>query len=421
MGVRSEMPMTSSSPGHAIRVRMRAALGRMLVSLLATGLIVGSLGAANPQTSRIVAVGDIHGRRDRLVSVMEQAGLIDEHGDWIGGRSTFVSVGDFMDRGPQVRAVMDLLIRLQKEAPKHHGEVVVLLGNHEMMNIIGDYRYVTPEIFASFADKDSETRRREAFETYRRTLARQEGILGAPPSGELGEEEWMQSHPPGFVEYTEAMGPKKTYGKWLRELPAVVKIGDTVFVHAGIHPGIRKYSIKDLNARIDAERAVYDQWKDYLVEHRVLAPFFTLDEALQAIRAYSDFYQAQAGTADTAGGEGNGSEQLVQVLGAFSSIGNWLSTHPDGPLWFRGFAKWSDEEGESSIGPLLESYQAKRFVVGHTEMSGGIVRRFDDRIVLIDTVRPSALEIEGGRLREIYVEGMQARPVEDRAEVPALP
>ena len=64
MGVRSEMPMTSSSPGHAIRVRMRAALGRMLVSLLATGLIVGSLGAANPQTSRIVAVGDIHGRRD---------------------------------------------------------------------------------------------------------------------------------------------------------------------------------------------------------------------------------------------------------------------------------------------------------------------------------------------------------------------
>ena len=45
----------------------------------------------------------------------------------------------------------------------------------------------------------------------------------------------------------------------------------------------------------------------------------------------------------------------------------------------------------------------------------------DEKIILIDTVRPSALEIEGGRLREIYVEGMQARPVEDRAEVPALP
>lgn len=415
------MPMTVSSLANSTRSRIRALFHRAVVALWIVGLLVGFLGAADRQSSRVVAIGDIHGRWDRLVGVMKQARLLDEHLSWSGGDATFVVVGDFMDRGPDVRAVMDLLMRLQKEAPKQHGEVVVLLGNHEMMNIMGDYRYVTPEIFASFAEEDSETSRQDAFQRYRSILAQQEHILGKPPALALGEEDWMGSHPAGFVEYVEAMGPRETYGKWLRKLPVVVEIGDTVFVHGGIHPGIRSYSIKELNDRIETERAVYDRWKDYLVEHRIVTPFYTIDESLEAVRAYFDLYNAQGRAWDTTGGVVTSSDQMVQVLSAFLNVGNWLSTHVDGPLWFRGYAKWSDEEGELSIGPLLESYRAKRFVVGHTEMGAGITRRFGDRVILIDTEKPSALEIRGDRLREIYVEGDQAKSIEDTVEVPALP
>ena len=111
---------------------------------------------------------------------MQRAGLLDDRSAWSGGDTVFVVMGDFMDRGPDVRAVMDLLMRVQKEASRQHGEVVVLLGNHEMMNIIGDYRYVTLEIFGSFAEKDSAKHRQEAFRRYQSTLAYQRRLLGQP-------------------------------------------------------------------------------------------------------------------------------------------------------------------------------------------------------------------------------------------------
>ncbi len=415
------MPMRSSrlrgSSGH----ESRSLLAWVLSAFGVLGLIIALAVAADRHATRIVAIGDIHGRWDRLVSIMQQADLLDEKYAWSGGDSTFVVMGDFMDRGPNVREVMDLLMRLQNEAPKQDGEVVVLLGNHEMMNIIGDYRYVTLEIFASFADKDSEERRREAYERYRGTLALQARTLGVPPADEVGEEEWMRSHPPGFLEYVEALGPKESYGKWLRHLPVVVKIGDTVFVHGGIHPGIRSYSIKDLNRRIEKEHRAYDDWRDSLIRRRILEPFYTLHESLVSVRAYRDYYVKGGSAWDTVGQTVTSSDRLVRVLESFLNIGDWLSTHADGPLWFRGFAKWSDEEGDRWIGPLLETYGARRFVVGHTVLGEGITRRFDDRVLLIDTEKPSALEITGERLREIYVDDPTAGSEEGMAEQPAYP
>lgn len=414
------MPMTVPRLEGSTACRVRTLFFWFFLAFRVALCLVGVPFASDQEASRIVAIGDIHGRWDRLVNVMEKAALLDDHLRWSGGDSTFVVVGDFMDRGPKVRPVMDLLMRLQEEAPKHHGEVVVLLGNHEMMNITGDYRYVTPEIFASFADKDSEERRRDAYRHYQSTLAQQIRLLGASPFEELGEDDWMQSHPPGFVEYTEAIGPKGEYGKWLRDLPVIVKIDDTVFVHGGIHPSIQTTSIKDLNKRIEQEREVYDDWKGFLVRRHVLEPFYTIHESLTAARAYLDHYSREVAW-DSLGQTITSTDQLVRVLGSFLKIGDWLSTHPDGPLWFRGYAKWTDEEGELRIGPLLERYGARRFVVGHTMLGEDIVRRFEDRVILIDSVRPSALEIGKDGLREIYVEQQEPDSVEDMVETPALP
>ncbi|MDH4063295.1 MAG: metallophosphoesterase, partial [Acidobacteriota bacterium] len=87
--------------------------------VLATlGLLVLASSPPSGQTSppRVVAVGDVHGARDAFVAILEQAGLIDARQRWSGGSDTLVQTGDYMDRGRDVRAVMDLLMALESQA-----------------------------------------------------------------------------------------------------------------------------------------------------------------------------------------------------------------------------------------------------------------------------------------------------------------
>src|SRR5437763_17144309 len=100
---------------------------------------------------RVVAIGDIHGDFDAFAGIVQRAQLVDPSLRWAGGNATLVQTGDFLDRGPKARAVMDLLMSLQKDAPRQSGKVIVLMGNHEAMNLYGDLRYVSDKDYASFA------------------------------------------------------------------------------------------------------------------------------------------------------------------------------------------------------------------------------------------------------------------------------
>src|SRR6185436_3171844 len=95
---------------------------------------------------RIVAVGDVHGAGDAFVSILQKAGLIDAQKRWTGGTAILVQTGDLLDRGQDVRQVLDLLMALETEAAKAGGRVNALLGNHELMNLIGETRDVAPEL-----------------------------------------------------------------------------------------------------------------------------------------------------------------------------------------------------------------------------------------------------------------------------------
>ena len=84
---------------------------------------------------------------------------------------------------------------------------------------------------------------------------------------------------------------------------------------------------------------------------------------------------------------------------------------PTGPLWFRGFAQWSDEDGAAIIGELLSRFGVTRAVVGHSvTASRRITGRFGQRVIFIDTGmlegvyqgRDSALELLDGRITAIY-------------------
>jgi hypothetical protein len=91
---------------------------------------------------RRIVIGDVHGELAGLKEILLHAGLIDDHDSWAGGGSLLIQVGDVIDRGPDSRECLGLLRSLQSQAPEAGGQVVRLCGNHELMLLQGDYRYV---------------------------------------------------------------------------------------------------------------------------------------------------------------------------------------------------------------------------------------------------------------------------------------
>jgi hypothetical protein len=93
----------------------------------------------------LYVLGDTHGDYDAVVEGLRAAGLLDDELRWSGGTSHLVFAGDLVDRGPDVLALLWLAYRLEREAAAAGGGVHVVLGNHEVMVLLGDLRYVHPK------------------------------------------------------------------------------------------------------------------------------------------------------------------------------------------------------------------------------------------------------------------------------------
>jgi hypothetical protein len=342
-----------------------------------------------------VAIADVHGDFDDFVAILQRVGLIDAQHQWIGGQTTLVQAGDQIDRGPKPRDVMDLMMALEKEAPKTGGRVVSLLGNHEMMNLMGDLRYVTPENYASFADDKSAERQKSAFQQYMKWRNNHRDLLAELPQPmELTEAEWMARHPTGFVEQREAFSPEGVYGKWIRKRSALSKIGGNIFLHGGIHPDLAKLSVDKINDRIRDEIKAFDDGKQYLQDQEVILPFFNLQEVTAAVQAEI--------VAERKSRVPSNAQKLAR-LAQFLNFGNWLSVSPDGPLWFRGYDQWTDDEGSAKMDKLLKAYDVQHIVVGHTVQKGGRIRpRFGGKAILADTGMLSSYYI-GGRASALVI------------------
>ncbi len=210
-------------------------------------LLLAALAAAQPAAAseaceisgveRIVAVGDVHGAHDRLVEILFTAGVLDARQRWSGGRTHLVQVGDILDRGADSRKVLDLLRRLEKEAGRAKGAVHVLLGNHEVMRMLGDLRYVAPGEYAAFVTRDSE----QARESLLQMVSKE------------AREQVRDQTPLGFLEMSQAFGPDGEYGKWLRGLSAVAKLNGILFLHGGISPAVAERSCGEINASVRRE------------------------------------------------------------------------------------------------------------------------------------------------------------------------
>lgn len=154
---------------------------------------------------RVVAVGDLHGDLAVTRRVLQSAGASDSADHWRGGTLTLVLTGDTIDRGDDDRAVLDLLERLHGEAQQAGGAVLTLCGNHEVMNVAGDLRYVSEKSAAAF-----ESGRAQAF---------------APGSG---------------------------YARKLASWPIALQVDRSVFVHGGLLPAHVRYGLDRLNTETAA-------------------------------------------------------------------------------------------------------------------------------------------------------------------------
>jgi hypothetical protein len=374
-----------------------------IAAALGAALLAVSLEAAQ---NRIVAVGDVHGDYDRFVSILQKAELIDAKLRWIGKGSTFVQTGDYFDRGRDVRKVLDLLMKLESAAGRRRGKVIVLLGNHELMNLTGVVVDVNPEAYAAFVNRRSQKTRQKGYRDYLALHERLALRYPEKPPPQLTEAEWLEAHPPGMIEYHTALGPTGRYGRWLRTKNVIVQVGDSTFVHGGISPDSRAGTVKAVNDQVRLEMEAFDRIKSYLVAQKLALPFSTFAEIQNVL-------QLEAGRPD--GGE---NEDLRRIAAAFKGVYNWSIFHYDGPLWFRGFANWTEEEGEQKMEQLLSRFGTRHFVVGHSipPDASRILPRFGGKVFLIDTGmlrgyaengRPSALEIEGSTFSAIYESGRE--------------
>lgn len=368
------------------------------------------------QSPRIVAIGDIHGSLAGLTSILRATGLIDASNAWTGGRTVLMQTGDYMDRGEDVRAVMDLLMALETQAKDAGGRALALLGNHEVMNLLGETRDANPPIFSTFADAQSEATRQAGWTAYAAlAAARKNG--GEPVSDAYGltREQWMEAHPIGYLEYRAAMSPKGKYGRWLRGKPMVTAFGGAIFMHAGINPAKAPNKIDDLNDTLRDEVRLMDRFLERLVDKKLALPYFTRREVVQVAASEVQSASAAVNEAKRTGKplSGNFDLSLVSEGLEILKMDTWLSLDPENALWYRGLSTVPDDPSGAPFAALLAKYGQQRFVTGHTPTQNRSINvRFGGRAFLIDTGmntqfyqgRASALELIGDQRTAVYVD-----------------
>lgn len=344
-----------------------------LLSVLIVAVAVGSPREALPQgaqaqwsgVERVVAFADVHGAYTELLTLLRETGIVDAEDRWAAGHTHVVSLGDLLDRGADSRKVMDLLIRLQGEAQAAGGQLHVVLGNHEAMNLLGDLRDVDTGEFAAYADLESAAERAQRREAW-------EAAQGAG-SGAVFD----QKFPPGYFGHRAALSPGSKYGQWLLTLPAAIVINDSLFMHGGPSTLLRGLGLQELNLRYRTALTDYLGLAGRLEQANLLQvgdPFGSRPQLARDRLAAAA--AATGGTPDAA---------LAEATRRFEAADAHELLSADGPNWYRGAALCNEAAEADVLLPLLQQFGVARLVVGHTPTRNSrAVTRFDGRVVKLD-------------------------------------
>ncbi|KAI0359849.1 Metallo-dependent phosphatase [Trametes cingulata] len=278
----------------------------------------------------IVAVGDLHGDLPNAQKVLQMAGVVDEQGNWAGGVDFFVQTGDIIDRGDDTIKLYMWMDRLRDQAKATSGTVLTHLGNHEWMNVIGDWRYVPATEIKTFG---SVAARQKMLST---------GRIGRSWAANYTTTSRLPLHP--------SLGPPNTDYDPTTDYVSTSPLSHAAisFVHGGLaptYPDLTPFpsKINDISTSLL-----------HKLQHRhpqppphPPAPYPGLPH--DATHAEQRLYSS------------------------------------DGPLWYRGWALDPEEKVCKEVDDVLKRTGTRRMVMGHTPDFQKIVSRCGGKIIIIDT------------------------------------
>jgi hypothetical protein len=321
---------------------------------------------------RIVAVGDLHGDFTAWRDITRAAQLVNDGGRWIGGDTVLIQTGDAVDRGPESLRIIQDLMRLQEEAPRDHGQVIALVGNHEAMNVTGDLRYVSVEDYAAYSDKNSGPRRERVYEDNKAIIEASYRKHDPQMTDAAIKQAWFKATPLGSIERQIAWDPHGRIGRWIAGNPAIVLLDGTLFVHGGISPAYVHLPIAQINRQVDAALAA-----------KATDPQSIINDPLGPL-----WYRGlAAANADGADGSSAGSPE-----------GAALTAPVEAPV-------------EEQLNNLLAAYGANRIVIGHTPILSGIAMLYGARLIRIDT---GISRVYGGTVS--YLDILEGTPIAHAVE-----
>lgn len=192
----------------------------MALSLLRRfGLPIPTASPSIPEGERVYAIGDVHGRLDLLDNLLDR---IDADDAARGpARSHLILLGDLIDRGPQSRGVVERAMQLVEQRP----HVRMISGNHEDM------------LLAALRSERSDAMRFFIQNGGRETLLSYGISQEEYEAGSIADLRKLARHriPADHIAFLSNLEPYAT-------------VGDYLFVHAGIRPGvaIEEQSLSDL-------------------------------------------------------------------------------------------------------------------------------------------------------------------------------
>ncbi|MGH8193895.1 MAG: metallophosphoesterase [Woeseiaceae bacterium] len=348
---------------------------------------------------RVVAISDVHGAYPAMVQTLRNAAVLDREDRWSGGAAHLVITGDILDRGPDSRRVMDLLMRLEGEAAAAGGQVHLLLGNHEVMNLVGDLRYVSAAEYSAFADEEPAGERERAFAAFKASQT------GTTDEAAL-QSAFDQRAPPGYFGHRRAFAPDGQYGQWLLEKPFIVVINDTAFVHGGLSPAVREKGLDGVNGEMKDQLAAYTGFLQTLIGAGILD-------------ATDNFYH-RAELLGTLPEQPERPAEIQEAIDGAIDLHAAAIHDLDSPVWYRGNVACSALIESDKLDAVLERIGAARVVIGHTPTATGNVQtRLDGRVIEIDTGMLASAY--GGSGHALVIEGDELRVVAEKSDESSTP
>lgn len=387
-------------------VRMlRSALKITILPLFSLFLATGAMAAQYrwSDVDRIVAISDPHGAYSSMEQTLANAGVIDADGNWSGGTTHLVITGDLLDRGAESRMIMDLVMRLESQAPQSGGMVLLTLGNHEVMNLVGDLRYVASAEYAAFAEEESAEERERWYQIF--LSVRRAQSLTEVDEDEL-RQEFERDRPPGFYGHRHAFSSEGKYGRWLMQKPLMVVVNDSAFVHGGLPPIVGEMGLDRLNDELRA------QVNDYIAALEVLYDAGLMDPAV-------NFYE-HGNIADGIATDASLDSDLLAALDNVARLNEAVVHDTSGPLWYRGSVGCSALAEGDVIAASLNAIGASRVVIGHTPtVTRKVLERMNGRVVEIDTGILSSVYKGSGHA--LIIENDQLAVVAEAGGEPSAP